>query len=38
MRKENLCYEQNRKKESMTNSKAKINNKFEYKKKGFVPN
>ena len=38
MRKENFCYEQNRKKESMTNWKAKMNNKFEQKKKEFVPN
>ena len=38
MRKVNFCYEQNRKKESMTNQKGKINNKFKQKKKGFVPN
>ena len=29
MRKANLCYEQNRKKESMTNWKAKRTNNFE---------
>ena len=29
MRKANFCYEQNHKKESMTNSKAKRNNNFE---------
>ena len=38
MRKTNLCYEQNRKKESMTNWKEKRTNKFEQRKKGFVPN
>ena len=38
MRKANFCYEQNRKKESMTNWKAKRNNNFEQKKKGFVLN
>ena len=38
MRKANLCYEQNRKKESMANWKAKRNNNFEQKKKQFVPN
>ena len=38
MRKENLCYEQNHKKESMANLKAKRNNNFEQKKKDFVPN
>ena len=38
MRKANFCYEQNRKKESMTNWKAKRNNNFEQKNKGFVPN
>ena len=38
MRKVNLCYEQNRKKEIMTNWKAKRNNNFEQKKKEFVPN
>ena len=38
MRKVNFCYEQNHKKESMTSWKAKRNNKFEQKKKGFVPN
>ena len=35
MRKVNLCYEQNRKKESMTNQKAKRNNKFEQKRKNL---
>ena len=38
MRKANLCNEQNCKKESMTNWKAKRNNNFEHKKKYFVPN
>ena len=38
MRKTNFCYEQNRKKESMTNWKAKRTNNFEQRKKGFVPN
>ena len=38
MRKANFCYEQNRKKESMTNQKGKRTNNFEQKKKGFVPN
>ena len=38
MRKSNFCYEQNRKKESMANWKAKRNNNFEQKKKEFVPN
>ena len=38
MRKENLCYEHNRKKESMTNWKNKRNNNFQQKKKDFVPN
>ena len=38
MRKTNFCYEQKRKKESMTNWKAKRNNNFEEKKKDFVPN
>ena len=38
MRKENFCYEQNHKKESMTNWKGKRNNNFEQKKKDFVPN
>ena len=38
MRKANFCYEQNRKKESMSNWKAKRSNNFEQKKKGFVPN
>ena len=38
MRKANFCYEQNRKKEGMTNQKAKRTNNFEQKKKGFVPN
>ena len=35
IRKEKLCYEQNRKKESMTNWKAKRNNNFEEKKEIF---
>ena len=38
MRKENLCYEQNRKKESMNNWKVKRNNNLEQKKKYFVLN
>ena len=38
MRKANLCYEQNHKKESMSNWKAKRSNNFEQKMKGFVPN
>ena len=38
MRKVNFCYEQNRKKESMANWKAKRNNNFDQKKKEFVPN
>ena len=39
MRKVNLCYEQNRKKESMANWKAKQNNnQYDQKKKEFVPN
>ena len=38
MRKVNFCYEQNRKNESMMKWKAKKNNKFEQKKKEFVPN
>ena len=38
MRKENLCYEQNHKKESMTNWKAKRTNNFEQRKNVFVPN
>ena len=38
MRKANFCYEQNRKKEIMTNWKAKRNNNFEQKKRYFVPN
>ena len=38
MRKVNFCYEQNRKKESMTNWKAKRTNNFEQRKKCFVPN
>ena len=38
MRKANFCYEQNRKKESMTNWKEKRTNNFVQKKKGFVPN
>ena len=37
-RKPNFCYEHNRKKESMTNWKAKRTNNFEQRKKGFVPN
>ena len=38
MRKVNFYYELNRKKESMTNWKAKRTNNFEQRKKGFVPN
>ena len=38
MQKANFCYEQNRKKESMSNWKAKSSNNFEQKKNGFVPN
>ena len=39
MRKANFCYEQNRKKESMANWKAKKNNNhYDQKKKEFVPN
>ena len=38
MRKANLCYEQNRKNESMTNWKAKMNNNFEQQKKCFSLN
>ena len=38
MRKANFCYEQNCKKESMANQKAKRNNNYEQKKKEFVPN
>ena len=38
MRKADFCYEQNPKKESMTNWKAKTTNNFEQRKKGFVPN
>ena len=39
MRKDNLCFEQSRKKESLANWKdKKNNNKFEQKKKDFVPN
>ena len=38
MRKENFSYEQNCKKESMSNWKAKRSNNFEQKKKGFTPN
>ena len=38
MRKANLCYEQNHKKESMTNWKDKRTNNFEQRDKGFVPN
>ena len=38
MRKANFCYQQNRKKESMTNWKEKRTNNFKQKKKGFVPN
>ena len=38
MRKSNLYYEHNRKKESMANWKAKRNNNFDQKKKEFVPN
>ena len=39
MRKGNFCFEQNRKKESLANWKAKKNNnQSEFKKKDFVPN
>ena len=38
MRKENFCYEQNRKRENMPNWKAIRSNNFEHKKKGFTPN
>ena len=39
MRKFNFCFEQNRKKESLSNWKAKKNNnQYEQKKKDFVPN
>ena len=39
MRKSNFCFEQNRKKECMSNWKAKKNNnQYEQKKKDFVPN
>ena len=39
MRKANFCFEQNQKKESLANWKAKKNNnQFEQKKKYFVPN
>ena len=39
MRKDNFCFEQNRKKESLANWKAKKNNnQYEQKKKDFVPN
>ena len=39
MRKANFCFEQNWKKESFANQKAKKNNnQFEKKKKDFVPN
>ena len=39
MRKDNFCFEQNQKKESLANGKAKKkNNQFESKKKDFVPN
>ena len=39
MRKANFCFEQNRKKESLANWKAKKNNnQSEFKKKDFVPN
>ena len=38
MRKANFCYEQNRKKESMANWKAKKNNNYDQNKKEFVPN
>ena len=39
MRKANFCYEQNRKKESMANWKAKNNNnQYDQKKKEFAPN
>ena len=39
MRKDNFCFKQNQKKESLANWKAKKNNnQFEQKKKDFVPN
>ena len=38
MRKANFCYEKNRKKESISNYKAKRSNNFEHKKKGFISN
>ena len=38
MRKENFYYEQNQKKESMANQKAKKNNNYDQNKKEFVPN
>ena len=38
MRKEIFFYEQNCKKESMSNWKSKRSNNFKHKKKGFVPN
>ena len=38
MRKSNFCYEQNRKKESIANWKAKNNNYYDQKTKEFVPN
>ena len=38
MRMANFCYEQNRKRESMPNWKAKRSNNFEHKKKGFISN
>ena len=38
MRKANFCYEHNRKKESMTNWKAKRTNNLEQRRKGFVRN
>ena len=38
MRKAIFCYEQNRKKKSMSNWKAKRSNHFEHNKKGFISN
>ena len=38
MRKADFCYEQNHKKESMTNWKAKRTNNFEQRRKSSVPN
>ena len=38
IQKENFFYEENHKKESMSNQKAKRSNNFEQKKKGFISN